>query len=47
MGMGLSISETIVADHDGRITYSVSKLGGAAFTIWLPKEIKIQQKLAS
>jgi C4-dicarboxylate-specific signal transduction histidine kinase len=47
MGMGLSISETIVADHDGRITYSASKLGGAAFTIWLPKEIKNQQKPAS
>jgi PAS domain S-box-containing protein len=47
MGMGLSISETIVADHDGRITYSTSKLGGAAFTIWLPKEVKNQQKLAS
>ncbi|MEJ2317633.1 MAG: ATP-binding protein [Gammaproteobacteria bacterium] len=47
MGMGLSISETIVADHEGRITYSTSKLGGAAFTIWLPKEIKNQQKPAS
>ena len=47
MGMGLSISETIVADHDGRITYAPSKLGGAAFTIWLPKEMKNQQKLAS
>ena len=47
MGMGLSISETIVADHDGRITYAPSKLGGAAFTIWLPKEMNNQQKLAS
>ena len=47
MGMGLSISETIVADHDGRITYAPSKLGGAAFTIWLPKEMNNQQKLVS
>ena len=47
MGMGLSISETIVADHDGRITYAPSRLGGAAFTIWLPKVISNQQKLAS
>ncbi|MEJ2309753.1 MAG: PAS domain S-box protein [Gammaproteobacteria bacterium] len=47
MGMGLSISETIVADHDGRITYAPSKLGGAAFTIWLPKEMSKQDRLAS
>jgi C4-dicarboxylate-specific signal transduction histidine kinase len=47
MGMGLSISETIVADHEGRITYEPSTLGGAAFTIWLPKEMSKQQKLAS
>ncbi|HBH35934.1 MAG TPA: PAS domain-containing sensor histidine kinase [Gammaproteobacteria bacterium] len=36
MGMGLSISETIVADHGGKISYAKSSLGGAAFTIWLP-----------
>lgn len=47
MGMGLSISETIVADHEGRITYDPSKLGGAAFTIWLPKEMSNQQQLVS
>ncbi|MEN8214118.1 MAG: PAS domain S-box protein [Pseudomonadota bacterium] len=36
MGMGLSISETIVADHGGKISYAKSSLGGAAFTIRLP-----------
>ncbi len=36
MGVGLSISETIVADHGGKISYATSSLGGAAFTIWLP-----------
>lgn len=44
MGMGLSISETIVADHGGNISYAKSSLGGAAFTIWLPIVTHIQQQ---
>ena len=44
MGVGLSISETIVADHGGKISYAKSKLGGAAFTIWLPVTRQNQQQ---
>lgn len=45
MGMGLSISETIVADHGGKISYAKSSLGGAGFTIWLPVVIlKLKQE---
>jgi len=44
MGVGLSISETIVADHGGKISYAKSSLGGAAFTIWLPVTRQNQQQ---
>ena len=44
MGVGLSISETIVADHGGKISYTKSSLGGAAFTIWLPVTTQNQQQ---
>jgi PAS domain S-box-containing protein len=46
MGMGLSISETIMADHEGRITQEQSTIGGAAFTIWLPAENTQQKQIA-
>lgn len=44
MGMGLSISETIVAEHRGNISYARSVLGGAAFTIWLPIDTAAEQR---
>ena len=44
MGMGLSISETIIADHGGKISYAKSSLGGAAFTISLPVTRRNQQQ---
>jgi two-component system sensor kinase FixL len=36
MGMGLSISRTIVAAHDGRLHVYNSPAGGAVFTVTLP-----------
>jgi two-component system sensor kinase FixL len=36
MGVGLSISQTIIEAHEGRIWADKSKLGGAAFHFTLP-----------
>jgi PAS domain S-box-containing protein len=36
MGIGLSISRTIVESHGGKIEYERSSLGGARFTVLLP-----------
>lgn len=36
MGMGLSISQSIVAAHGGTLKYETSRLGGARFVIALP-----------
>jgi PAS domain S-box-containing protein len=36
MGIGLSISRTIVESHGGKIEYTASALGGACFTVLLP-----------
>jgi signal transduction histidine kinase len=37
-GLGLSISRKIVKSYGGRLTVSDSELGGACFTMFLPKE---------
>jgi PAS domain S-box-containing protein len=37
MGIGLSISRTIAESHGGRLEYEPSVLGGARFTILLPR----------
>lgn len=37
-GIGLSLCQRIIADHGGTIEVSASKLGGAEFTIRIPKE---------
>jgi two-component system sensor kinase FixL len=36
MGVGLSISQTIIEAHEGRIWAEASPLGGAAFHFTLP-----------
>ena len=36
MGVGLSISQTIIEAHEGRIWADKSKLGSAAFHFTLP-----------
>lgn len=36
-GLGLAIAKNIVNDHKGKITAGSGALGGALFTIWLPK----------
>jgi signal transduction histidine kinase len=36
MGMGLSISQTIVADHDGKIRAESQPGKGAVFVVELP-----------
>lgn len=36
MGLGLSVTRSIVESHDGALTVGASKLGGAAFTFRLP-----------
>ena len=36
MGMGLSISRTIIAAHHGRITAETNSTGGATFRVTLP-----------
>ena len=38
MGVGLSICQGIVEDHNGSITVNNSPKGGAVFTITLPAE---------
>ncbi|MBC8794175.1 MAG: hypothetical protein C6Y20_21495 [Tagaea sp. CACIAM 22H2] len=38
IGLGLSIVREIVALHRGRLAIADSPLGGARFTIWLPRE---------
>jgi len=41
-GLGLTIVKSIVEELDGKITFEKdSKLGGAKFTIWLPKKSDI------
>jgi signal transduction histidine kinase len=37
-GIGLSIAQRIVTDHNGSLTVTSSKLGGAHFTVSLPIE---------
>jgi C4-dicarboxylate-specific signal transduction histidine kinase len=37
-GIGLNITQRIIADHNGSIKVGTSKLGGAEFTIELPIE---------
>ncbi len=37
-GIGLSIAQRIVTDHNGSLTVSAAKLGGALFTVSLPIE---------
>lgn len=36
MGLGLSVTRSIVESHGGALTVGASKLGGAAFTFRLP-----------
>lgn len=36
MGMGLSISRSIIAAHDGELTYEKNRFGGARFSFSLP-----------
>jgi two-component system, LuxR family, sensor kinase FixL len=40
MGMGLSISRSIIAAHDGELTYEKNRFGGARFTFSLPIAVK-------
>ncbi|RZJ28122.1 MAG: PAS domain-containing sensor histidine kinase, partial [Brevundimonas sp.] len=37
MGLGLSVTRTIVESHGGALTVGRSALGGAAFTVRLPR----------
>jgi len=39
MGMGLSISHSIIAAHDGELTYERNRFGGARFSFSLPVTI--------
>jgi len=47
MGMGLSISQTIVAEHNGRIMADSLKGKGTVFTIELPASSVIAESIAS
>jgi two-component system sensor kinase FixL len=40
MGLGLSVTRTIVESHGGTLSVGRSTLGGAAFTIELPREVE-------
>jgi two-component system sensor kinase FixL len=40
MGMGLSISRSIIAAHDGELTYEKNQFGGARFSFSLPVAIE-------
>lgn len=40
MGLGLSVTRTIVESHGGQLTVGRSDLGGAAFSIELPREVE-------
>jgi nitrogen fixation/metabolism regulation signal transduction histidine kinase len=44
-GLGLAISKQIIEHEGGRIEYQKSDLGGACFTVWLPKR-EPEEKLA-
>ncbi|MFA9564186.1 MAG: ATP-binding protein [Acidimicrobiales bacterium] len=37
-GLGLALVRELVADHGGTVTVSDSSLGGAAFTVWIPRD---------
>jgi signal transduction histidine kinase len=43
-GIGLNIAQRIVADHNGSISLSNSRWGGAEFTIELPIERRINTR---
>jgi two-component system sensor kinase FixL len=40
MGLGLSVTRTIVESHGGQLTVGRSDMGGAAFSIELPREVE-------
>ena len=40
MGLGLSVTRTIVESHGGALVVGKSTLGGAAFTLELPRELE-------
>ena len=49
-GLGLSIAHSVLADHNGRLFYQPSPLGGAAFVIELPivsESSEIQREVAT
>jgi PAS domain S-box-containing protein len=41
MGIGLSISRSVVQSHDGRLWATPNEGPGATFAIWLPDEFKV------
>jgi two-component system NtrC family sensor kinase len=41
-GLGLSVAHTYVMEHQGRISYEQSKLGGACFTVELSTLLKME-----
>jgi two-component system, NtrC family, sensor kinase len=45
-GLGLAVAHRIVADHAGRIDVGASPLGGARFTVCLPRQEQTQGSVA-
>jgi len=44
MGIGLSISRSVVQSHDGRLWATPNEGPGATFAVWLPGEFNLKSK---